>query len=72
MILHLTIKYRVTPVMVKSHQHPVSHRHNNCPLQAQHLKIEMKKEAMLVMNMTPTLPVWMRTAFKVKQKKFRL
>jgi len=61
MILHWTIKYRVTPVMVTSHQHPVSHRHKHCPChlrnqhQRQHLKIEME-EAMLAMNMTPTLP----------------
>jgi hypothetical protein len=71
MILHWTVKYRVTPVMVRFHKHPVSHRHNHCPLQAQqmtvmchlrnqhqrkHLKMEMKGEAMPVMNITPTLP----------------
>jgi len=27
MILHRSIKYRVTPVTVRSYQHPVSHRH---------------------------------------------
>jgi hypothetical protein len=36
-LLHWTMKYRAATVTVMAHQHPVSYRHNHCPLQAQQM-----------------------------------